>query len=271
MTSVSQIMEKARSLRAEGRLADAVEALTGAGEFHADLCAARGAIEFALDRYSDAALSLSAVAITRPDDARAHFNLALCLERAQRWDAAAGTFERVLQLDPARTEARLVLGACLLKMNRPQEALAHFEQVRGHHHQVLFGKAVALQLLGRLREAARAYEEVLTLEPDSEEALANWIALSVDAGDLERAGQLSARLRTLSPRSKVALQGLAAAALEKGDFDAAMTNCGCLLDLAPECLEAWHNLRIATEQAQFGAAGPVFTGPAFAVHLGGTL
>ncbi len=264
MTAVSQVMERARSLRAEGRLAEALEALTGAEEFHAGLCAARGSVEFALGLYSDAALSLSAVAITRPDDVRAHFNLALCLERAQRWDAAAGTFERVLQLDPAHAEARLALGACQLKMNRPQEALAHFEQVRGV--QALFGKAVALQLLGRLREAARAYEEVLTLEPDSEEALANWIALSVDAGDLERAGQLSARLRTLSPHSKVALRGLATSALEQGDYDAAMTNCGRLLDLAPECLEAWHNLRIATEQAQFGAAGP-----AFAVHLGGTL
>lgn len=266
MTAVSQAIEKARALRADGRLAEALEALASPEEFSPDLCAARGTIEFALGRYSDAALSLSAVAVTRPDDARAHYNLALCLERAQRWDAAAGAFERVLQLDSTRTEARLALGACLLKMNGPQEALEQFEKLRGNRRPALFGRAVALQLLGRVQEAAGAYEELLAGEPQPEEALANWIALSVETRDFERAQQLSERLLALVPHSKVALQGLATVALEQEDHDAAVSYCGKLLDLAPECLQAWHNLRIATERAQFGAAEP-----AFVVHPGGIL
>jgi tetratricopeptide (TPR) repeat protein len=274
MTSVSQAIENARSLRAAGRLAEALEALAGPEEFSPDLCAARGAIEFVLGRYSDAALSLSAVAVTRPDDARDHYNLALCLERAQCWDAAAGAFERVLRLDPARAEARLALGTCLLKMNHPQEALEHFEQIRGEQipgnpGQALFGKAVALQLLGRVREAGRAYEELLAMNPGSEEALSNWIALSVETRDFERARELSERLLALQPRSRVALQGLATVALEQEDHDAAASCCGRLLDVAPECLEAWHNLRIAIQHAQFGAAEPAFAVRLVSVHHGG--
>jgi len=276
MTAVSQAIEEARALRAAGRLAEAVEALASPEEFSADLCAARGAIEFKLGRYSDAVLSYSAVAVTRPDDARSHYNLALCLERARRWDAAAGAFERVLQRDPARTEARLALGACLLKMNRPQEALEHFEKIRGeqipgNRGQALFGKAVALQLLGRVREAGGAYEELLAINPKSEEALSNWIALSVETRDFERARELSERLLALEPASKAALQGLAAIALEQEDHDAAASCCGRLLDVAPECLEAWHNLRIAIQRAPFGAAGPAFAVRLVSVHHGGDL
>lgn len=275
MTAVSHAIEKAQALRAENRLVEALEALAGAEEFSADLCAVRGAIEFALGRYSDAALSLSAVAITGPDDTRAHFNLALCLERAQRWDAAAGTFERVLQLDSSNTNARLALGACLLRMNRPQEALPHFEQIRGKREQALFGKAVALQLLGRTREAARAYEELLTLQPNSAEALANWIALSVEAGDYAQVQALSERLLATAPRSKVALQGLATVALEHGDRQTAASYQNQLMETRrvetppvetpPDDVEVWHNLRIAIEHAQFGAAEP-----ASAMHHGGT-
>jgi tetratricopeptide (TPR) repeat protein len=276
MSAVFQVIESARALRADGRLADALEALAVPEEFSTDLCAARGAIEFALGHFSDAALSLSAIAVTRPDDACALYNLALCLERAQRWDAAAGAFERVLHLDPAREQARLALGACLLKMKHPQEALEEFEQIRRDRGKALFGKAVALHLLGRTREAAKTYEELLTMQPDSEEALANWIALSVEACDFEQVQTLAERLLAKAPRSKVALQGLAAVALERGDRYAAASYQDQFLESTPvetppaetppDDVAAWHNLRIAIEHAQLDAAKP-----GFVVHHGGNL
>ena len=266
MSGVSRVLANARNLRAQGRLAEALDALASPAEFSADLCAARGAIEFALGRFQDAALSFSAAAVTRPGDARTHYNLALCLERAQRWDAAAGAFARALELDPAHSGARLALGACLLRMKRPREALAQFEQVRGKRAGALLGQAAALQLLGRAREAGAAYQQLLALEPASEEPLANWISLSVEADDHERVRELSERLLALAPQSKAALQGLAAAALRDKDHDAAMRYCGRLLESAPDCLEAWHNLRIAIQHASFAAAEPVF-----AMHHGGNV
>ena len=116
----------------------------------------------------------------------------------------------------------------------------------------------------------------------STEALTNWIALNMEAADYERVRELSERLLALVPGSQIALQGLATAALQRGDHAAAASYRGQLLESAPvqstperptppaepppDYVEAWHNLRIAIEQAHFGPAGP-----AVAMHHGGEL
>ena len=129
--TIPQQLETAQSLRSAGLFAEALEALASPAEFNVDLCAMRGAIEFSLGRFEDAALSYSAVAISQPDSPDALHNLALCLQRSRRWDAAAEVYQRLLRLDSEQTnarEARLGLGACLLEMQRAEEALEVFGQ-----------------------------------------------------------------------------------------------------------------------------------------------
>ena len=104
--------------------------LASPGEYSAYLCAVRAEIEFTLGRFEDAALSYFSVTIADPDNSDVHYNLALCLERCGRWDVAAEAFERVLRLDGEREDARLGLGACLLHLNRAEEALAIFNSMR---------------------------------------------------------------------------------------------------------------------------------------------
>jgi Flp pilus assembly protein TadD len=84
--------------------------------------------------------------------------------------------------------------------------------------QAQFGKAVALQLLRRHEEAETAYERLLALQPDSEEALGNWVALAVERNDLVSIHRRSLRLLDLRPDSPIALQGLLLVALERQDF-----------------------------------------------------
>jgi tetratricopeptide (TPR) repeat protein len=265
---VSDLLEAASALRSSGLLSEALGMLTSRREFDADLCAARGGIEFALGRFEDAALSYSAVALSQPGNPDAQYNLALCLQRCGRWDEATEGFERVLRVDPDWTEALLALGACLLEMNRAQDALACFDSACRHvqHGPALFGKAVALQLLGQFDEAAEIYEELLSRAPNSEEVLSNCIAMNIDDHNLAEVREHSQRLLELSPHSEVALRGLVTAALEDGNHQAAVSYCGRLLDAAPDCLEAWHNFRIAMEHFQFGPAET-----AFAVHSGGKI
>jgi tetratricopeptide (TPR) repeat protein len=229
--------------------------------FSASQYAARGAAEFAEGRFQEAALSYSAVAASQPDNLDAVYNLALCLQRCERWDAAAEAFERVLREDTGWTGARLGLGACLLHMDHAQEALEHFERAANGDawETALFGQAVALQLLDRFERAREIYARLLDSERHAEEALANWIALGIRTHDLKRVREHSLRLLKLSPHSTAALQGLAAVALEDGDYEAAASYCGRLLDMSPDCLEAWHNLRIAIGQLEFGLAEPAFT------------
>ena len=204
----------------------------------------RAEIEFELGRFQDAALSYFSITISDPDNSNAHYNLALCLERCGRWDVATEAFQRVLQLDGDREDARLGLGACLLHLNRAEEALAIFTQCgRGSDvGPALIGQSSRLlQLLDRFDEAGMAYSALLASDPNSEEALSNLIAMGIQADDLKRVREHSLRLFEICPHSEVALQGLATVAFEGSDYSAAAAYCDQLLDLVPDCLEAWHN------------------------------
>ncbi len=264
--TVRKRLEAAAALRSAGSFTEALDMLDSPGEFSPDLCAMRGGIEFAMGRFEDAALSYSAVALSQPDNPDAHYNLALCLQRSRRWDAAAEAFERVLRLDADWTQARLALGACLLEMNRAEDALETFDRARAgsRREPALFGKAVTLQILGQFDEAAEIYEELLVCNPNFEEALSNLIAMSVATQDVARMREHSLRLLGICPHSVVALRGLVTAALQDGDHEDAVSYCSRLLDLTPDSLEAWHNFRIAIGQFHFGG-----TKPAFAMHSGG--
>ena len=121
-------IDAALSLRSSGRLEEALRALANPNEYNPYLYTIRGEIEFALGLFADAALSYFAVVHSEPDNADAHYNLALCLQRSDRWDASCQAFERALSLDPSRDAARLGLAASLLYLNRLDEALASFQQ-----------------------------------------------------------------------------------------------------------------------------------------------
>jgi len=254
--SVSRQVEAALELRSSGLLTEAVDMLASPREYSAYLCAVRAEIEFELGRFQDAALSFFSVTISDPDDSNAHYNLALCLERCGRRDVAAEAFQRVLQLDGEREDARLGLGACLLHLNRAEEALAIFTQCGPglDSRPALIGKAVALQLLRRFEEAWMAYSAWLASDPNSEEALSNLIAMSIETDDLKRVRDCSMRLLDISPNSTVALQGLATVAFEGSDYSVAAFYCDRILELAPDSLEAWHNFRIAMDQSSFSAS-----------------
>jgi tetratricopeptide (TPR) repeat protein len=260
-------IDAALALRSSGRLEEALRALANPNEYNPYLYTVRGEIEFALGRFHDAALSYFAVVLSEPDNADAHYNLALCLQRSDRWDASCQAFERALSLDPSRDAARLGLGASLLYLNRLDEALASFHQCSSAlDGPASFGKAVALQLLERFGEAENAYEVVLASNPNCEETLSNLIALGIETEDLDRVRDYSQRLLKISPQSPAALQGLATVALERQDHHAAARYCDRIVQLAPDCLEGWHNLRVALDRilTAFTAPKTVEASPALA-------
>ena len=256
-------IDSALALRSSGRLEEALGALTDPHEYNPYLYTVRGEIEFSLGRFHDAALSYFSVVQSEPDNADAHYNLALCLQRSGRWDASCQAFERVLALDSGRHAARLGLGASLLYLNRLDEALAIFYQCSDAlEGPAVFGKAVALQLQHRSGEAENAYEVLLSLDPNSEETLSNLIALGVETNDLDRVRDYSQRLLKISPQSPVALQGLAMVALERQDHHAAARYCDRIVQLMPDCIEAWHNLRVALDRilTAFSVPKPIAVG-----------
>jgi protein O-GlcNAc transferase len=213
--------------------------------------------------WTETALRHFSAVIANPENSAAHLNLAIWLQSAQRWDAAAQSFHRALWLDPQCQASRIGLGACLLKLERTEEALAVFNQSDDAPGPALFGKAVALQLLGRFDEAESAYEILLEAQPNSEETLANLIAMSAQTRDLEQMREYSQKLLSVAPRSAVALQGLATVALQRRDHHQAAKFCDRIVELAPDCLEGWHNLRIALDRilSAFTASKPAASIP----------
>ena len=260
-------IDAALALRSAGRLDEALRALANPTEYNPYLYTVRGEIEFALGLFHDAALSYFAVVQSEPDNGDAHYNLALCLQRSDRWDASCQAFERALSLDAGRDAARLGLGASLLYLNRLEEALANFHECSpAIHGAATFGKAVTLQLLHRYGEAENAYEALLAADPNSEETLSNLIALGIETNDLDRVREYSQRLLRVSPQSPVAFQGLATVALERQNHHAAARYCDSVVQLAPDCLEGWHNLGVALDRilTAFDAQKPAVAGPALA-------
>jgi len=213
--ALSNPIREAVALRSEGRLQEALDVLVSPGEFSVDFYTLRGDIQLELGRINEAAGSYFAVITAGPGNLHAQYSLGVCLRLLEWWQPAAEAFEQVLGADPYRDEVRIGLGDCLLHLNRFEEALACFELCwsDGARGRATFGKAVALQLLRRIDEAETNYERLLTLDPKSEEALANLIAMSLEVVDLGRVERYSGRLLELCPKSVAALNGLALVAL----------------------------------------------------------
>jgi Flp pilus assembly protein TadD len=98
---------------------------------------------------SDRIAALQKMIARNPDDPRAHFGLALELEKAGRWEDAVVALRRYLELAEDEGNAWGRLGLALRRVDRPDEARAAYQH----------GIAVALQH-GHPGMAAE-FEEVL--------------------------------------------------------------------------------------------------------------
>ena len=247
-TVVTDPLQAALAWRAQGRIQEALNALSVRTEFSSDFYILRGDLELELGRIQEAATSYSTVIAEEPDHIYAQSQLGMCLQRLENWDAAAQAFEAVLQFDPHRDEVRLNLAECLLSLRRFAPALECFDQCwsEASQRRALFGKAVALQCLRRFDEAEKHYERLLTIDPYAEEALANMIAMAIEVFDLTRIQKHSQRLLEVNSRSVTACKGLALCAIERSDFTTAARYFKRVAELEP-------GVTIPPEQGSEGA------------------
>jgi tetratricopeptide (TPR) repeat protein len=234
------LLQAALTLRSQGRFEEALDLLSGPGDFPADVYTLRGDLLTELGRYADAAGSYYTATVSAPRNLSVRSRLASCLRLLGRWEDASQAFQAVLQADPHRDAIRLELGDCLLRLNRPEQALNCLDQCWSDaaQRQAIFGKGVALQQLRRFGEAEIAYQRVLALDGKAEEALANLIAMSMEVFDLERVQRYSRRLLEINPRSVPGLQGLTLVAVERGEMGAAARHFATLAEQAPEVLRS---------------------------------
>jgi protein O-GlcNAc transferase len=200
--------------------------------------------------FEEALGSYASAVAADPNSATAHFDLAVCLEKTEQWSAAVTSFRKALEIDPEHAQAMIGLGACLLHLDDAAEALDCFEHssaAGADREAVLFGKAVALQKLQRYEEADAVYRELLRLDPNLAEPLANLIALSIAREDWTATYKYSRRLLRVEPRAKAALQGLVTLAIRSGDREVALEYCTRLVEVDPDSFEGRFNLRFAQQ------------------------
>jgi len=234
--AVGDPLQAALTLRAQGRFKEALDLLSGPGDFPTDVYTLRGDLLVELGQFTDAAGSYYTATVSAPGNLYARSHLASCLRHLGRWEEAAEALQMVLTADPHRDQIRLELGDCLLRLNRLEQALNCLDQCWSDaaQRQALFGQGVALQMLRRFDQAEIAYERVLALDGKAEEALANLIAMSMELFDLERVWRYSRRLVEINPLSIAGLQGLTLVALERGDMETAAHHFSRLAEQAPE-------------------------------------
>ena len=103
--------------------------------------------------------------------------------RAASLERAAGLFERLVTHQTLGAEAHLRLGYVRLRQHRPDDALAHLDQVAATTEQPAFRylghlySGWVLASLGRVDEAAIAYRAALSFVPRAQSATALYVAL----------------------------------------------------------------------------------------------
>jgi Flp pilus assembly protein TadD len=132
----------------------------------------------------------AAYAATHPDDPAAQISSGEAALEAGELDTALENYKRAVQLAPGRVGAHYGLARTYLAKKQPSEALAQFQLVlkaEPRHVRALNGSGIALDQLGRGREAQNAYRTGLATAPD-DIAIRNNLGLSLMlSGDYDQA------------------------------------------------------------------------------------
>ncbi len=156
-------------------------------------------------------------AIARTREVHERFVRGVAAEQRGDWASAAPEFERIVSLHP----------------DEPQFSTAHYDL------------GIAYANLGRLDQAAGAFEDALQGDPGFLAAMANLIAVDLSRGNVTQARKIADRFIAAAPDSARALYSRGIIALRSGDFSTARNDFSQLLRSDPQYALAHYNLGIA--------------------------
>jgi tetratricopeptide (TPR) repeat protein len=154
-----------------------------------------------------------------PDRMEAWLYRARICEYFHQHEEAAESYRRVLELDPANDEARLVLAGGLIASNHPEEALRHFEILKprlGDSPRVLAGMAACLRALNQPEEARRLLDRAIEIEPNNGALLEHRALLATQLESPAAAEAWHRRAAAAQPNDRDTLYGFYQALLHVG-------------------------------------------------------
>jgi tetratricopeptide (TPR) repeat protein len=141
---------------------------------------------------------------------------ALNLETQNRVPEAEQLLQRAVTMAPNDLGSRNALGLCLLRLDRPAEALAQFEAILALNASLPFAHASrgnAWFALGAISEAEASYRRALELDANQGVALAGLARIAISRGAHREARELAEKALGLLPGYPDAVMSLAAAEL----------------------------------------------------------
>ena len=119
-------------------------------------------------------LALQRETMSIRDRAATYDNRGVLLDAAERSDEAEGDFHTAIRLSPGLGDAYVNLGSMMIKKRQFPEALDQINKGlalgMSLPHVGYYDRALALQMMGRYKEAYYDYKKVLELEPTFERA-----------------------------------------------------------------------------------------------------
>jgi tetratricopeptide (TPR) repeat protein len=145
--------------------------------------------------------------------------------------------ELLLRREPDHVPLRNDAGSIYMALDRPAEALRHFEAVtrlRPGVASAWFNEGVALEALGRTEAAASRYADALKRQPDYSAALNNLGALWLRAGRIDLAREKLRAAVTADPRNVEARLNLGLLLAGAGEPDGALAEVNAVLRQQPD-------------------------------------
>jgi type IV pilus assembly protein PilF len=156
---------------------------------------------------------------------------------------ALASFDRALSLEASLSEARLNRGLALLHLSRFADASAELQKVFADERSPVradaaYHTAIALDRLGKAREAETWLDRALALNNKLDAALLYAGMLRERRGDLQGAGRAYLDYLKTHPDSPIALLRFGVSAQKAGSAGVAKTYLQRVISLAPESSEA---------------------------------
>ncbi len=228
-----------------------------------DLLFALGFIQIELGQYEAAAQTYNDLVQKQPEAAEAWFQWGFCLYRLGHTAEALQRFEHAAALKSDWIEIPLGRAICHLKLKQHQAALERVDEclaLDARHVPALFAKAVTYHVMWEFDQALPLYRRIVDEDPQNTVALMNLITLGLQQKQYDVVRHYSEQLLALHPDVALAVEGIAIAAFHEQDYATASRYFVRLVELAPEQPSNWLNLGVAYDrQGRMNDAVAAFT------------
>lgn len=133
------------------------------------------------------------LAPSKHERAKIYEQLSLFLMQNRKHARAVRHLRGLQDQEPSRVEFTCYLADALRLSNKPQEALVEYDKAivaSGDLAELLAGKALALQELGRLTEAIESLQQLLAIKPDNVDAHVRLTDCYIEINDFDSAEKL---------------------------------------------------------------------------------